>query len=108
MVNNGVLYARVEKDGWYELAFTARPFRVPRHLQILVDEDLIEEYHVGGTQSYVTSPFVLKGGGWIPVRFHVPEGCEVPSEVVEGQDDDRCLSMLFQHVDAFPVQAEMQ
>ena len=67
---------------------------------------LLEEYHVGGLQSYTTAPFALSSGRWIPIRFHVPEGCQVPSQVMDGQDDDRCLSTLFQAVDLFPVEPE--
>ncbi len=106
MLNDGTLYVRVERDGSYQLAFVAHPFREPRHLQSFVDENLIAEYHVGGMQSYVTPAFMLKAGEWTTIRFHVPEGCEEPSEVMEGQEDDRCLSMLFQRVDVLPEQPE--
>lgn len=106
MLNDGTLYVRVERDGSYQLAFVAHPFREPRHLQTFVDENLIAEYHVGGMQSYVTPAFMLKAGEWTTIRFHVPEGCEEPSEVMEGQEDDRCLSMLFQRVDVLPEQPE--
>ena len=99
MVNDGTLFVRVQRDGAYQLAFVAHPFREPRHLQTYVNENLIAEYHVGGMQSYVTPAFTLQAGEWTPVRFHVPEGCEVPSEVMEGQEDQRCLSMMFQAVD---------
>jgi hypothetical protein len=106
MVDDGVIYARVDAVGSYELALTAHPLGGPRHLQVFVGEELVEEYHVGGMQSYVTSPFWLGGGEWTPIRFHVPEGCEVPSEITSGQDDDRCLSMLFQQLDLLPVESE--
>jgi len=98
MVNDGVLYVRVDTEGSYELELTAHPLGGPRHLQVFVGDDLLEEYHVGGMQHYVTPPFVLTSGEWTPVRLHVLEGCQVPSQVVEGQDDDRCLSVLFQSV----------
>ena len=106
MVNDGTLYVRVERDGPYQLAFVAHPFREPRHLQTYVSDELIAEYHVGGMQSYVTPAFALSGGEWTPIRLHVPEGCEVPSEVMEGQEDDRCLSMLFQALDVIAVETE--
>ena len=98
MVNDATLYARVDREGPHQLALVAHPFGEPRHLQVFVNEELVEEYHVGGMQSYVTSPFVLKSGEWTPIRFSVPEGCEVPSEVRVEEADDRCLSMLFQQV----------
>lgn len=107
MVNDGTMYARVDTTGPYHLSLVAHPFQGPRYLQIFVDEELVEEYHVGGMQSYVTSPFVLDGGEWTRVRFHVPEGCEVVSEVIAGETDDRCLSMLFQQVDIVRVEPEI-
>jgi hypothetical protein len=107
MLNDSKVYARVETERWYQLALVVHPFREPRHLQILVNEELLEEYHVGGLQSYVTSPFLLKGAEWTSIRFHVPEECEVPSEVMDEPGDDRCLSMLFQQIDVVPAESEM-
>jgi hypothetical protein len=98
MVNDAVLYARVDGGGSYRLQLTAHPYQGPRHLEIFVGDGLVAEYHVGGMQSYVTEPFSLESGEWTSIRFHVPEGCQVPSELVEGEDDERCLSMLFQHL----------
>jgi hypothetical protein len=106
MVNDGTLYVRVERDGPYQLAFVAHPFGEPRHLQAFVGEDLIAEYDVGGMQSYVTPAFALKSGEWTTITFHVPEGCQVPSQVAEGEQDDRCLSMLFQAVGILPAGPE--
>jgi hypothetical protein len=106
MVNDGVIYVRVDQGGSYQLSLTAHPFQSPRHLQVFVEDELLQEYYVGGMQSYVTPTFVLRGGEWTPIRLHVPEGCEVPSEVMEGQEDDRCLSMLFQALDVFAVDTE--
>ena len=106
MVNDGVVYVRVEQEGSYQLSLIAHPFRSPRHLQVFVEDELLQEYYVGGMQSYVTPTFALKSGEWTAIRFHVPEGCEVPSEVMEDQEDDRCLSMLLQKLDVFPARAE--
>ena len=106
MVNDATLFVRVQRDGAYQLAFVAHPFREPRHLHTYVNENLIAEYHVGGMQSYLTPAFTLDAGEWTPIRFHVLEGCEVPSEVMDGQQDDRCLSMLFQRVDVLPEKPE--
>lgn len=107
MVNEGRMRVRVETQGRHQLALVVHPFKEPRHLQVLVNEELVEEYQVGGMQSYVTLPFVLESGEWTPMRFHVPEGCEVPSEVMDGEADDRCLSMLFQQVDIVRVEPEI-
>jgi hypothetical protein len=106
MVNDGVVYVRVEEEGSYQLSLTAHPFQRPRHLQVFVEDELVQEYDVGGMQSYLTPAFVLRSGEWTPIRLHVPEGCEVPSEVVEGQEDDRCLSMLFQGLDVRVAEVE--
>jgi hypothetical protein len=106
MVNDGMIYVRVNQEGSYQLSLTAHPFQRPRHLQVFVEDELLQEYYVGGMQSYVTPTFALKSGEWTAIRFHVPEGCEVPSEVMEDQEDDRCLSMLLQKLDVFPARAE--
>jgi len=98
MVNDGTIYTRVDTRGPHQLSLVAYAFEGPRHLQILVEEELVEGYDVGGMQSYVTPAFGLGGGEWTQVRFHVPEGCEVVSEAIAGETDERCLSMLFQHI----------
>jgi len=98
MVNDGTLYARVDTDGPYSLSLVVHPYRQPRHLEVFVGGELAGEYEVGGMQQYVTSPFQLKGGEWTEIRLHVPEGCEVPSEVTPVEGDERCLSMLFQEL----------
>ncbi len=105
IVNDAVLYARAEEEGQYQLLLTVHPFEGPRHLQIYVDDALLEEHQVGGLQRYVTEPFALEKGVWTSVRFLVPEGCQVPSEIGD-DEDDRCLSMLFQAVEVLPVEPE--
>jgi hypothetical protein len=98
MGNDATIEAWVHEKGEYQLRFEAQPFEGPRHLQIFADGELVEEYHVEGVESHVTSPFMLQSGEWTSVRFHVPDGCERPSEVLEGSQDSRCLSMLFRQV----------
>ena len=81
--------------------------RVPWVVQgTAVGVELLAEYELGAMQSYLTPAFVLRGGEWTPIWLHVPEGCEVPTEAMEGQEDDRCLSMLFQALDVFAVETE--
>jgi hypothetical protein len=106
MVNDATLYVKPDTEGRYQLALVVHPFREARHLQVFVDEELVEEYEVGGLQDYLTSPFVLKGGQWTTIRFHVPEGCEVPSEVTAGETDARCLSMLFGQIRVLPLSSD--
>jgi len=98
MGNDATIEVWVHEEGEYQLRFEPQPFEGPRHLQIWVDEELVEEYSVDGVHSHTTSPFVLDGGEWTVISFHVPEGCERPSEVLEGSRDGRCLSMLFRQV----------
>jgi hypothetical protein len=92
------MYARTEDGGQHQLHFVVYPFNKPRHLQVFVKEDLIAEYYVRGTETYETPPFALAAKEWVPIRFHVVEGCEKPSEVLEGSQDGRCLGMLFQRI----------
>jgi hypothetical protein len=106
MVNDATLYVKAETEGSYQLALVVHPFREARHLQIFVNEELLEEYEVGGLQDYLTSPFVLKSDQWAVIRFHMPEGCEVPSEVIAGQTDARCLSMLFGQTRVLPLSSD--
>lgn len=54
----------------------------------------------------MTPAFAPRSGEWTRIRLHVPEGCEVPSGVMEGQEDDRCLSMLFQALDVIAAERE--
>jgi hypothetical protein len=98
MPDMATIYAKSDEGGQYQLQFVVYPFREPRHLQVFVKEDLIAEYYVRGTESYETPSFTLAAKEWVPIRFHIPEGCEKPSEVLEGSEDDRCLGMLFQQV----------
>jgi hypothetical protein len=105
MPNDATLYVKAATEGSYQLELVVHPFREPRHLEVFVNEELVEEYEVGGLQDYLTPPFVLRSDQWTTIRFHVPEGCEVPRQTMEGQEDDRCLSMLFQAVDVVPAGA---
>jgi hypothetical protein len=66
----------------------------------------LAEYELGGVLLYVKPAFAPRAGERIPIRLHVPEGYEVPSEAMEGQGDDRCLSMLFQVLDVLVVDTE--
>lgn len=98
MSYDATIEAWVHEKGEYQLRFEAQPFESPRHLQIFVDDELVEGYRVERVESHLTSPFVLQSGEWTSIRFHVPDGCERPSEVLEGSQDSRCLSMLFRQV----------
>ena len=68
--------------------------------------ELLAEYVLGGVQPRVTPAFAPRDGEWTPIRLQVPEACEAPSEVREGQEDDRCLSMLFRALDVLVVETE--
>jgi len=98
MSDLATIYAKSDEGGQYQLQFVVYPFHEPRHLQVYVKEDLIAEYYVRGTETYETPPFALAAKEWVPIRFHIPEGCEKPSDVLEGSEDGRCLGMLFQRI----------
>jgi len=98
MANEARIDAWVQDTGEYRLRITAQPFIEPRHRQVFVGDQLVAEYHVGGLQSHVTSRFLLKGGEWTSIRFSAPEGCDIAKEILEGSEDDRCLSILLREV----------
>lgn len=81
---------KVETAGSHQLSVLAHQFHCPGHFQIYLDQ-FKEQDHVAGIQSYVTFALVLNSREWIPMSFHVPEGCEVPSEVIDGQNDANML-----------------
>src|SRR4030042_4395597 len=88
----------VQVPAWSRGPSQLAQYLEPRHLEVLVNEDLIAEYYVRGTETYEMPPFALAAQEWVPIRFHVPEGCEKPSEVIEGSEDGRGLGMLFQRI----------
>jgi len=100
--DEGILYVHRLTKGRYRLSFAAYPFRGPRHVQVTVNGQAVDEFEVKGWQEFVTPPFTL-AKGQNDIVFRVAEGCDVPAEVEAGSNDRRCLSVLFQDVHLIPV-----
>ena len=105
--NDGTLHVHwlEEPETPYRLTFTVSSFQHPRHLQVSVNGQDLEEILIGEQQTVDLSPLVLHKGQ-SDIHFHVPEGCDVPAETVPGSADLRCLSLLFQDMELSPVQGE--
>ena len=98
--NDGTLYIHwLERPKTpYRLTFTASPFSRARNIsisangqdlgQVLIDERRLVE---------LTAIDLHKGQN--EILFHVTEGCDVPAETVAGNEDRRCLSVLFQDME---------
>ncbi len=71
-----------------------------RHLQIYVNDQLVDEVEAGGWQAVVTKPFEVHAG-LNAIDLRVVEGCDAPSEV-SGDADGRCLSVAVQRVELAP------
>jgi hypothetical protein len=96
--DEGILYVHRLTEGRYRLRFAAYPFRGPRHLQVTVNGQAVDDFEVANWQEWVTPPFALTKGQ-NDIAFQVAEGCEVPAEVEAGSNDRRCLSVLFQRME---------
>ncbi len=93
-------------EGPYRLKLAAAPFQKPLHpsgvrLQIYGSDELIGEYEIEGRREIITPPFKLDGKSKT-IRFHVPEGCQRPFNLLKGNLDTRCLSFSFNEVRVFP------
>jgi hypothetical protein len=91
MTEDWTTRARVETARSHQVSVLAHPFHCPGHFQIYLEYQFKEQDHVAGIQSYVTFALVLNSREWIPMSFHVPEGREVPSGVIDGQNDANML-----------------
>ncbi len=98
MARDATIKVWAHEVGKYELRFEAQSFDEPRQLEVFVDGELLGLYRAGELQSYVTPPFTLEGREWATIRFHAPQGCDKPSEVLEASGDDRCLSVLLREL----------
>jgi hypothetical protein len=78
------------------------PFRRARRLQVSLNGRLLAETAVKDRGRVEVGPLVWQGGQ-NDVVFHVVDGCDVPADVV-GNDDRRCLSLLFQDMTLAPVE----
>jgi hypothetical protein len=83
-----------------DLSFKARNFYRPRTLEIFVN-DLPHIWAEVPSEGFVmvNVPTISLNEGANIVRFHVPEGCERPSDIAElNNADSRCLSMAVQNI----------
>lgn len=106
--NDGTLYMHwlEEPAEPYRLSFTASSFERPRHLQVSVNGQDLDEILVDGPESVDLGPVALHKGQ-NDILFHVVEGCDIPAETLDGNMDLRCLSLLFQDMMLSPVQGEI-
>jgi hypothetical protein len=105
--NDGTLHMHwlEEPETSYRLTFAVSSFKNPRHLQVSVNGQDLEEMSIDEPQTVELSPLVLRKGQ-NDIHFYVPEGCDVPAETAPGSADLRCLSLLFQDMELSPVQGE--
>jgi len=96
--DEGILYVHRLTEGRYRLRFAAYPFRVPRHVQVVVNGQVVADFEIKDWQELVTPPFALRKGQ-NDIVFRVAKGCDVPAEVEAGSNDRRCLSVLFQRME---------
>lgn len=102
--NDGTLHVHWlrQPDTPHQLTFTAAPFGQPRHLRVSVNGEEQGEFLVSDRQAVTLGPLSLRKGQ-NDIQFHVPEGCSVPADSVPGNEDRRCLSLLFQDMRLSPV-----
>jgi len=87
----------------YRLEARVEPFHPPKNLWVLVNKERVDEFHLDGPTKVVTKPFTLHEEGINSLGLFVPEGCERPSELFPGNEDDRCLSVLVQEMELIPI-----
>ena len=102
--NDGTLHVHwlQEPATPYELSFTAAPFRQPRRLQVSVNGQDQGSVLVSDRQTVTFGPLALHKGQ-NDIQFHVVEGCDIPADTVPGNEDHRCLSLLFQDMQLSPI-----
>lgn len=105
MDNDAAVFFYAFTEGQGQLIFSAQSYFRPRHLQVIVNGQAVEEYEVDQLQGYVTGPFGWEQG-LNEINFHVDEGCEIPSEVEAGNNDGRCLSLVFRTVELLPFSVD--
>lgn len=107
--NDGTLYVHWlhEPTTSYRLAFTASPFGQPRQLIVSVNGRQLAQVSIDDRRQIELAPIDLDQGQ-NEILFHVPEGCDIPAETVAGNEDRRCLSVLFQDMELSPATEAQQ
>ena len=86
------------KNRTANLVLSARSFYRNRTLEIHLGDELLTSVAVPEGFINISVPIYLRKGA-NTVRFHVPEGCERPSDKPElNSPDDRCLSLAVQNL----------
>jgi len=89
--------------GRYRLEALVEPFHPPKNLWVLVNKERVDEFNLDRPKRVVTQPFTLHQEGINRIGLFVPEGCERPSELFPGNEDDRCLGVLIREVELIPI-----
>lgn len=102
MENDATLMIYSDENRTADLNFNALSFHRPRSIEIYVNDLLQMQTMVldpkDGFKKVIVPGISLKEGANI-VRFHVPEGCERPSDMKElNNSDSRCLSVAVQDI----------
>lgn len=102
--NDGILHVHwlEEPEAGYRLTFSVSSFHRRRHLQVSLNGRPLQEIEVDDRRSVEVGPLTFRRGQ-NDITFHVVEGCDVPEEIVVGNMDRRCLSLLFQEMDLSPL-----
>lgn len=100
MENDATIMIYSPEDQNVDLSFKANSLHRPRTLEIYLNEHPQKRIKIRSNvfeKVYVTE-IRLKEGSNI-VRFHVPDGCESPSDIAELNNlDTRCLSIAIQDI----------
>ncbi len=75
MENEAELYVKGPREGSYQLRLMLPLFEGSYHLQLYVNDELVDEFSVRRAGEIITSPFKLDRERNI-VRFCVPDGCK--------------------------------
>lgn len=97
MENDSLITIYSPENRTATLSLNALSFYRNRTLEIYSGDKMVSRVNVPTRIINVTAPVPLMSGLNI-VRFHVPEGCERPSDRMEQNADSRCLSLAVQNV----------
>lgn len=78
------------------LVFETKSVYNPRNINIYTNDELIYSRQIPINLVDVKINLKLDHGDNI-IRFHIPNGCERPSDII-GSSDTRCLSLYFQYI----------
>lgn len=98
MQSDATIIVDTPENRTVNLRFQVLSFYRPRTLEVYAGNELTLQSIVPTSFINATAPMRLTKGENI-VRFHVPEGCERPSDIKElNSPDSRCLSVALQNI----------